>query len=103
MTAMAHCFLLFQTQRAEEGEKYEKEIECLKARLQKLTADNKEREDRQRKSCELEQACQDELMHTKELLNIAHEEIQSKTAQVKQYRKQNDQISAQVLVYILYY
>ena len=76
-----------QTQRAEEGEQYEKEIESLKAKLQKLTADNK---DGQRKSYELQQACQDELM----------KEIQTKTAQVKQYRKQNDLVSAQVLVYM---
>ena len=41
-------------------------------------------------------------MHALEQLKVAQEEVQAKTSQVKQYKKQHDQATAQVFTCTLY-
>ena len=78
------------TQREEEGERYREEI----ARLQKELNSHKGN------LSGVEQihiARHRELIQAMEDLKKAQEEIQAKTSQVKQYKKQHDQLVAKVI------
>ena len=84
-----------QTQRQEEGERYREEIERLQKQLNSHKGNLSGVE-------QIHMARQKELIKAMEDLKKAQEEIQAKTSQVKQYKKQHDQLVAKVMFVQVY-
>ena len=76
-------------ERNEEGERYKAEIARLEQQLNSHKGNLSGLED-------VHQARQKQLMQAMDDLKKAQEEIQAKTSQVKQYKKQHDGLVAQV-------
>ena len=85
-----------QTQRAEEGERYREEIARLQRKLNHHQGNLSGVE-------QIHIARLKELIKAMEDLKKAQEEIQAKTSQVKQYKKQHDQLVAKVMFPTFYY
>ena len=81
------------SERNEEGERYRSEIERLQTQLKSHKGNLSGLES-------IHQARQKELMQALEDLKRAQEEVQAKTSQVKQYKKQNEGLLTKVMNFI---
>ena len=85
-------------QRTEEGERYKKEIERLHEELEHTKHQLQRHKGNPINVEDVHLQRQKELMSTMEQLKSAQEDIQAKTSQVKQYKKQHDQLTARVRI-----
>lgn len=83
------------SQREEEGERYREEIERLREELNHHKGNLSGVE-------QIHIARHKELIKAIEDLKEAQEEIQAKTSQVKQYKKQHDQLVAKVIMFVTF-
>ena len=87
-------------QRNEEGERYRQEISRLQSELEHTHKQLKSHKGNLSGLEDIQKRRQEELMHALECLKAAQEEVQAKTSQVKQYKKQHDQTTARVCIFV---